>query len=342
VLITYTKVGYTKSSAIVVADLHINSKLSIEFERNRLQALCSSFPPLTDQDLLVLAGDTFDKNIPSYQDLLLFYEFIQAINTANIFIINGNHDSSIFEFIPEYGFTYVPECLVINDEFMLVSYTALGSLIAHLQSTSYPNLTLISHARCTIEPYIVEEVPIKVLSEGFKEVLLGDIHTQPVLPYHNVMYTTSPSNVSFTAYQKGAHGYLRLFEGNTKFIPIELPTKKLLTYDTVEEVVAFLTKPIGADRHYYKVRFKGTAEELRTLSKLTKANTIKDFSVASSIISEEEPEEVVKLSEFLSSKASLSVFAFTYFSNTLQIKEGYLEEIRQDYEKYRTEKGGHR
>lgn len=342
--VTYTKEPALKERVLIIGDIHINTKLSEEFETGRLDKLAYRIKkPKDSYDIVVLAGDTFDRAIPSLQDIRLFYKFIINLKGMQkpIYIINGNHDENTFKYIPEIGFTYIHTSTMINDKILLVPYTELGMLEAHLETNKYLDTLLISHARCSIPPYIAEEFPIALMSDSFRYTVLGDIHSQPKLPFDNVMYTTSPSNVTFSEHVKDAHGYViyDIPSNVCEFIPIAIPTKTLVTCNTIEEARKALT---STHKHFWKVRFRGTGEELRELSKYHPLNTVKDLQLDLGVISEQVPEQASALSEFLGSQVSLSEFAFSYFKNNLNIKEDKLEVIRQLYEKYRTAKGSHK
>lgn len=326
----------------IVGDIHINTNLSEEFEATRLEALAKQLNVGAVEDsTLVLAGDTFDKNVPSLEEIRLFYMFIASIKkTTNIIVINGNHDLTTFEYLPAERFIHISTPTVLNEKFMLVPYDHIHDLAVHLELTSYRELTLISHARCTIPPYITEEVSIKAFSEGFKQVILGDIHTQPSLPFNNVIYTTSPSNVHFTKEVKDSHGFLRYSDGNLEYKPIKIPSRFLVEPKTAEEVLKILKAKAPTD--LLKIRYEGTSEELRELSKYHNKNIIKDLTVKGVKIEEGTNAEVDSLTEFLSAKASLTEFAFRFFKESLGIQEDSLEELRQAYERKRTAKGSHK
>ena len=222
----------------IVGDLHINSNLSEDFETRRLTSFADIINKMSSGGTLIFAGDVFDRNSPSLIDIKLFYTMVYSLSLKNtIYITNGNHDSTTFNFLPEVGFKYINEPSIINDLVMIVPWTYLRELEDHLQATKYKDKLLISHARCTIPPHITEEISIRLLSESFREVVLGDIHTQPTLPFDNVTYTTSPSNVSFTAYKKDSHGYIsfNLDEFKPYFSILNIPTKVLLTPKTFKD-----------------------------------------------------------------------------------------------------------
>lgn len=341
----HLKLRDVDDNIIVLGDVHINSSLSEEFESNRLSRIAKYIRDVSFDRIIVLAGDTFDRNVPSLVDIKLFYQFIKELNIRNgenqILVINGNHDVTTFFHLPNAGFRYIATATVVNEKIMLVPYNELSMLEEHLKDSSYPNHLLISHARCTIPPYIKEEVSINLLSESFNFVILGDIHTQPTLPYENVKYTTSPSSIHFTKKIRDAHGaaIFNLEDMAYYFKKLPIPGRIVINCDSVEEVIKEFSKKT---RDYRKIRFSGGYEELQQLRHLKAPYVIKDFTLITEEIKEHTDEQAKRLADFLSSKVSMSSFAFQYFKDTIGIKEDNLEEIRQAYEKIRTKKGSHK
>jgi len=212
--------------------------------------------------------------------------------------------------------------------------------MSSLESTHFLKpLTLISHARCTIPPYISEEVSIQQLSDSFRNVILGDIHTTPKLPQDNVHYATSPTSITFSKHKKGAHGYLvfTLSDNTIQHTPMVLPTKVLITPTNLRQATHILQK---RDKNFRKVRFIGSPEELRDLHRLPTKNIVKDFILKDEIIDDGLAENSLK--DFLSSNVSISEFAFSYFKDTLRIREQSLINIKILYERFRSKKCVHR
>ncbi len=337
-LLTYSKVDLTSTTAFV-GDLHINSSLSHEFDSNRLRRIAEAITSQTFIVTLILSGDTFDRNSPSLLDIQSFYSFLKQLPIhLKVFVFAGNHDHNTFEFLPQVNFTYVDRPTVLSNTYMLVPWTHLRELEEDLENNSYKELILVSHARCTIPPYIQEEVSIKALSESFKEVILGDIHTQPVLPFSNVRYTTSPSSVSFTPFKKDSHG-LVLHDTNTgsiTWVPFKaIPGKFLVHPKNFKDAVKVMKMKPGLS--FRKVRYVGTPEEIRELQEIPTNNTIKELTVLTDVIETESNAD--RLKEFLGSNIDISTYAFNYFEDALNIKGDDKETIRMAYEHYVSQKG---
>ena len=330
----------------VIGDLHINSSLSEAFEELRLDALVVNLNYIEHrkQVPIILVGDTFDRNTPSLKDIQLFYRFIEKIK-QHVYIICGNHDATIFDYIPETSFTYCKEPVIINNNLMLVPWTHLEELQENLLTSSFKQLTLLSHARCTIPPYIQEETSIQQLSKNFKKVLLGDIHRQPLGLPTNVVYTTSPSNISFTKNDSKLHGYIEynVKEDTEVFVQPNIPYKTLVECKTFMEARKEMMRS-HKDMYgvYRKVRFAGTSSEIRELNQFTTINVVKDFTLKITEIATGNTEESDKLAEFLASKLSISQYAFSYFNETLKIPESVTEEMRIRWEQLRTKRRLHK
>lgn len=337
------------SRLLVLADIHINSSLSEEFERSRVDALASVLEvPHYMNSTIVFAGDIFDRNTPSLTDIKIFYSLIARLNTQVskriIYVINGNHDNSTFDYLPSSGFTHIDTPTVINNTFLLVPWTHTKALDIYPDLKTFKDLILISHARCTIPPYITEEISIKNLSDNFKEVILGDIHTAPDLPYKNVTYTTSPSAITFSLPKNNAHGFLVVDcdKDKVSFKALDLPSKHLIVENNFDKAKHILEKRKKAKvRHFIKLRFTGSASEIRDLTRITSKFVVKDFSLlGDDLDSNEEVEN--KLKEFLKSDISIVDFAFGYFKDVLQINEQNIIDLKKLYEELRSKKGVHR
>ena len=84
---------------IHISDLHIGKKIYekslLEEQVHILNNICEI---VTNQqpDAVLIAGDVYDKTVPSAEAVLLFDEFLTRISSlcGHIFIISGNHDSA--------------------------------------------------------------------------------------------------------------------------------------------------------------------------------------------------------------------------------------------------------
>ena len=82
-----------------LADLHIGKRVyEYSMLEEQKQVLLQAFQMAKEHkvDAVLIAGDVYDKNIPTIEGVKLFDTFLTALKTKNIptFIISGNHDSA--------------------------------------------------------------------------------------------------------------------------------------------------------------------------------------------------------------------------------------------------------
>ena len=82
-----------------LADLHIGKRVyEYSMLEEQREALVQAFHMITKHkvDAVLIAGDVYDKTIPTIEGVKLFDTFLTALKTKNIptFIISGNHDSA--------------------------------------------------------------------------------------------------------------------------------------------------------------------------------------------------------------------------------------------------------
>ncbi len=81
-----------------ISDLHIGIKIygmaQIDDQRHILRSIVQN---AVDEkiDGIILAGDIYDKQVPSAEAVVVFDEFLTALsdNNISVFMICGNHDS---------------------------------------------------------------------------------------------------------------------------------------------------------------------------------------------------------------------------------------------------------
>ena len=84
---------------IHISDLHIGKKIYekslLEEQVHILNNICEIVAN-QQPDAVLIAGDVYDKTVPSAEAVLLFDEFLTRISSlcGHIFIISGNHDSA--------------------------------------------------------------------------------------------------------------------------------------------------------------------------------------------------------------------------------------------------------
>jgi len=246
--------------SVVFADIHINTSKYPDYEERKVSLIRKAIKE-SKADKVVFAGDIFDRNRPSMEDIRLFYQLVEGLHKP-IHIIAGNHDHTTFEFLPQTSFTYHSEITVMEDGVVYIPWTNIHD--------NFPDgIICYSHARCNVPPHIVEEVNIQKFSDRYSLTILGDIHS-PMAPFDNVVYTSSPVPIHFKAYQKNTSGYLLVDETSAtytrKYInglaKIKIVTSALKLGDTLNNL-----RTKGAVGNLYKVVVEDYPEKLAGIQK---------------------------------------------------------------------------
>ena len=297
------------ASSVVLADLHINTTKHPKFELNRVNRLIDGILAVnTKITHVILAGDIFDRNTPSLRDIQLFYYLVDKLQQFTIEVINGNHDFSAFEFLPQAGFTYYND-ITYRDNFVFIPWSKLDMLP---EVSEDKTIGCISHARCTIPPHIVEEVPIIQFAEKFHTTILGDIHS-PMSPYPNVHYCSSPHTTHYKPFKAYTHGFILVdnesLEIHRKWLPGPSKIKLVTDMDNLSTVVAQCTN----EDNLYKIVVEDYAERLKGINKKPKANVIVEplVKVQTSKVSS-------RVQELLSQSKTIEDIVFQY------VEENYL------------------
>jgi len=155
---------------------------------------------------------------------------------------------------------------------------------------------IITHARCSIPPFVTEEVSFKQLSEKYKDglVILGDIHS-PVkdLPT-NVYYTYEPTNNHFVKHKVNTKGYL-LVDTATNSVQRIFPKllyKDVLEFTSVREAEGALQ--LLKDDNLYKVIITAPIADFTSLNK-DLGNVVFELVPEINIEQQEEEQELKEL-----------------------------------------------
>ena len=259
----------------IISDLHINSS-NLLYEQNRIEVLVEILLQTESvNSILIFNGDTFDRNRPTLDDIKIFYHMIDRLSSIyRIYISAGNHDYSCFHYLPHTNFTYIDGILDLDEHIRIVSWNNIHTYTKGKFSEDAHDKILVTHARCTIEPYIKEEVDIKKLYTNHKAVILGDIH-RPLKLSANCMYTASPSSVTYVIPKAKQHGYIKVsssLEISRHFL--DIPNKIKLTYNSVDECLIAIKNL--SKTNLYKLSVKDTPENLVRLRDLKDKNIILD------------------------------------------------------------------
>lgn len=242
-----------------------------------------------DVDVYVLNGDIFEHPNPTLYEIDTFYEGINTLpKTSRIIITDGNHEAlsrkvSTFDLLPTVDYEYIEDGIIHTDAFTdiyLVGHRNINGIIHKVRDLKTKNNILISHIRCTVG-MIKEELNLKLISNMFHYVFLGDIHFR-YKPFDNVEYTSQPYNDKYTP--EVDTGFIILTLHGKKYTheyhKVSLPNKIRLRVDMsdLDDTLKTL-KPSNK----YKIIVSGTLDEFEAL-KPPMSNVIYDKI----IISEEE------------------------------------------------------
>lgn len=217
--------AYDKPTNIIISgDIHINLRKFPEFERKRVLMLAEEFKTLeADEDeelLFILNGDIFDKAKPTYEEIALFYEFIDVIShngKRSVYVLSGNHEElgkekTIFDYLPQHNFIYLKVGIFTFFEGSVSLFAVGHPFLDVIENKTLPlgdhTNVLVSHYRSNIG-FAGEEINNKEVSETFDLTVLSDIH-MAWCPYDNICYTSSPYAIHFDDYST-QYGYMHLY-----------------------------------------------------------------------------------------------------------------------------------
>ena len=126
----------------------------------------------------------------------------------------------------------------------------------------------ISHARCTLNDFIKEEVDLTKLSAVFSKIILGDIHYFHK-PKSNIHYTSSPSSTVFTQFKENMNGFIKITPNlQVEEYSINIPRRELVVFNSVKASENF---KIQKD-NLYKFRILDSLENLQVIDRTKDTN----------------------------------------------------------------------
>lgn len=305
---------------VALGDLHISLRSNTSFELKRLDALSTELCS-REEDTLVLVGDIFDRNHPSLQEIDAFYKFITPLKFKTIIVIAGNHDQTVFNYLPKTNFQYFDKPTVIDN----TVFVGHNSLERFMNSEVYKDTSSIifTHARCTIPPFIEEEVSFKQLSDKYDLVILGDIHS-PCDIQSNVYYTYEPTNNSFVKYKENTKGYLIVDTDSlevTRVFP-KLPYKDVLranSLDGLEDIISKLDR-----NNLYKITLE---IPLADVPKVNRSWYHVVYDIVPQINIEQQVEEA-ELKELVQRKVSIEETLLQYTMKSYKFNLSVMNKVR--------------
>lgn len=273
----------------IVGDVHLTLRKYKEFEENRFKLLIDELIA-TKPHIVIFAGDLLDQARPTLEELELMYYGIDKLKSSNIKvqIISGNHEAitssvSTYDLIMKKSKVFVnnAELIYLGHKpnvqlgIKMVGWTKVKEL-PHIKT----NDILVTHLRAN-HGLLKEEYNIKLLSESYSQVFMGDLHFR-YSPYSNVHYTSSPYSTKFTDGSLSDYGYIMLnsVTKEWEYIDLNLPckVKRKCTVKTLYDTL------VGLEKHLVKIDISGTLEELKTLPTIDNVIYNKQVTDISSIV----------------------------------------------------------
>ena len=268
--------GYT--SVAVLADVHVNLSKDVEFETNRFTNLIKT---IADRryNLVIIAGDLFDKARPSLEEIKLVTEQLTyLVNFSSVIILAGNHEA-VTKGTTTFDYVTLPGVTVVKNDILAIRGKTLRLVdwqeVKKLDVLTTKTDVLVSHFRSNLGHFIKEELNTKFISTLAKQVILGDIH-QVYNPLPNVSYCSSPYSTKYVNPTDTKYGYLSLDISNegisTSRVTLNLPSKYKLEYGINN--LDKLNHLISAG-HLLKIEVTGTLVQLNSLPVFSNVTYIK-------------------------------------------------------------------
>ena len=292
-----------------LSDLHLGKRVNEysmledqEYILKRIAAIADAEKP----DGIIIAGDVYDKSVPSAEAVSLFDDFLfqLARRKLQVFVISGNHDSPeriafgsrIMDaggihmspvFNGEINFYLLPfvkpaHVRRINEETEINSYTdAIRRVIEGMNIDTNKRNVLVTHqfvtgaSRSESEEVSVggaDNVDADVFN-GFDYVALGHLHSPQNCGSEHIRYCGTPLKYSFS--EAKDHKSVTI---------VELAEKGKLSYRTIDLV----------PRHDL-VELKGTYEELTLKSFYENTTWQEDYTHITLTDEEDVPDAIGKL-----------------------------------------------
>lgn len=223
-----------------IADLHIGSnQYGLSSRRaNQKQTLLKLASELKKYDICLIAGDVFDSPFPSPDDISLWVQFTEVVNSQGcVLIVNvGNHDKlydsarqwvDLSPFIQKRSHNGLVTVKNITINYLdHIKRRDLKDKIENLPESDI----LMMHQSCAgfmssiMRPEIDEE-SLELLSKKAKYVALGDLHIHKVMKISKNNIVAYPGNIDF----------LRLCDpySDFKFLEIEFDQDKNVSIKSI-------------------------------------------------------------------------------------------------------------
>lgn len=229
----------------IISDVHLEAK-PYNLEQKQ-QDIYDTFKYICDIilmqnfDLIVIAGDLFDKTKLSYNTVK--YASLLKKFSDKIFFIEGNHDRGVSEFfkainVEKRKIVPITDNLVIAGIDWMDDHNQLRREIQKLKEEVYPEDTiLVLHANIKeLMPYMKDEFAISFEDlKGFKFCIVGHFHN----PFYNnnILVPGSMERLDVTNKEKRKLFYLTIGKYDEIMVNFyNIPTRLILETDSIEEI----------------------------------------------------------------------------------------------------------
>lgn len=263
---------------LFVGDIHIKlgqRKVPKEWQRNRFHMLMEELNKV-DCDLMVWAGDTFDRADASLEEIELFFELVSKIRCKTL-IFEGNHEmlnksSCILDRLSAEISRCNPLVSYVDsyrsDEFDIIGYKELHKTWKPKQSD-----ILFTHVRAELPEHMKTEPEIDLAKfDDYAIVFAGDLHahsmSQKTAGGTPIIYPGSPLTTSFhRELVEGENGYL--------IIDTELGDWTFHSLDTLPQLLRLKVDSEAAMKEdpYHRVIYE-LEGDLQTLGKVKDADLL--------------------------------------------------------------------
>lgn len=262
-----------------IADLHIGSHQYGIKDRHRDQyQTCELLAKaISDHDLILVAGDVFDSNDPTPDDIYCWVNMVKIMssNGASVLACVGNHDkvlSSHLQWVDLAGLNPSNRSFMGGNriDFSINTFDGLRVLsLDHIKRRDIKNVIeqipagidiIMMHQSCvgflsSIMRPEIDEDDLKTLSQKCKYLALGDLHVHKKMKIADSCYVAYPGNSE----------YLRLCDPHNdfKFLSVEYANNAVKSMESVSftpfrptQIFKFIDKASALrDKYKYESSF---------------------------------------------------------------------------------------
>ena len=257
---------------LLTADIHIrlgSKNIPIDWARNRFQMFLDQLQEMqTQADIVIIAGDTFDR-IPSVDEMELYFDLVASMQKPTI-IIPGNHemikkDTTFLSFLKRSTNRLNKLVRIVDDidstllggDIDIIPYNRLKQWAENYQDYDFNGRICVSHFRAEIPPHVKPELNLDLFNR-WQVVLAGDLHS-----YENsqrqILYPGSPYTTSFHRHPVDT-GAILLDVDTLSHVWLKFNLPQLL-----KKTIGAGEAPVATDFHHTVYEIEGDLQELGSL-----------------------------------------------------------------------------